>query len=357
MNNQLSWSFGNVWNKSLENRSEREMKPRTNMWASELGGSHIDRFLKMTAVKPTNPPNARSLRKFEAGNMMEWIVGLVLKRAGVLRDNQEWLSFQYPTMLEVTGRLDFFAGGRPDWEKAESEISALELPEFFNRATRAIIEHFKATYNEGLKDIVIEVKSCSTYTFEMYERIGASANHSMQAYHYLKSKNMDEAHIVYICRDDLRMLEFGIQNPSEVEDIYKGDIETMTNYILTNERPPLEQEIIFNPDTGRISTNWKVEYSGYLQMLYGYKEPMLYRERWAGKVSAFNRGLARLVLSQTGGTTPTGKPIVLTPGNKEALEELEATLPNYDEVVARAIELAKKGQLKEPNGEGLTETE
>ena len=62
----LRWSFFKVWNDSLENGKDREYKARDYMWASEIGGSMIDRYLKMKGELPSNPPNARSLRKFEA---------------------------------------------------------------------------------------------------------------------------------------------------------------------------------------------------------------------------------------------------------------------------------------------------
>ena len=81
----MQWSFFKIWNESLEQREERPPKERQNLWASELGKSQVDVYLKMKGIAPTNPFSARSLRKFEAGNIWEWIVGLVLLRAGMLR--------------------------------------------------------------------------------------------------------------------------------------------------------------------------------------------------------------------------------------------------------------------------------
>ena len=326
-----------IWNDSIEKgRPERELKSRSNMWASELGGSQIDRFLKMRGTKPTNPPNPHSMRKFEAGNMMEWLVGLVLKRAGILIENQEWLSYQYPGLSEVTGKLDFFAGGQPDWEKAKEAVKSLELPDFFNRATDAIIAHFAQEYPNGLEKIVIEVKSCSSFMFDRYEKVGASQNHVLQTFHYLKSKNMEEGHIVYICKDDLRMLEVGVMNPSPVEDLYRGDIEAMSNFLRNDQQPELEKEVFFDKETGRFSKNWKVEYSNFLTMLYGYSEPEAYRMRWDSKVASFNRTLGRIVAGKN-----------MTPLNKTVIEEMIAIFPNFDEFVA----IAKEKGVKEENGE------
>lgn len=293
------------------------------MWAGEIGGSYIDRYLKMKAVPPTNPPNPRSMRKFEAGNMIEWIVELVLRRAGILIDSQEWLSYQYPGLLEVTGRLDFLAGGTPDWEKARGEVHALQLPEFFNRGTGAIIQHFQTKYPNGLDKIVIEVKSCSSFMFERYEKVGANDNHVLQIFHYLKAKNLSEGHIVYVSKDDLRMLEFAVHNPSPVEAFYKADIEKMTGYINRNEQPPLEKDLTFNEEIGRFSANYKVGYSNYLTKLYGYKDQFEFDIRYRGKVASWNRVFGRCVKGDN-----------MTKLNLEVIEEIKKMFPDLDEKIA-----------------------
>src|SRR6185295_14623479 len=121
--------FAGVWNQSLTVRQERPLVPRDYVWASEIGGSMIDRYLKMQGVQPSNAPNLRSLRKFQAGDIWEWLCALVLKRAGILIEAQTKLSYQYPGLLRVSGKLDFLAGGQPDWGKARREMSSLGLPE------------------------------------------------------------------------------------------------------------------------------------------------------------------------------------------------------------------------------------
>ena len=50
-----NWSFSQVWNKSLEEREERLLMPRDYLWASELGKSAIDVWLRLKGTKPTNP--------------------------------------------------------------------------------------------------------------------------------------------------------------------------------------------------------------------------------------------------------------------------------------------------------------
>ena len=86
--NKETWGLSEVWNKSLEEQEQRPLSFRDHLWASELGKAPVDLWLKLRAVPPTNPPNPRSLRKFEAGNVFEWIVSLILKRAGILKESQ-----------------------------------------------------------------------------------------------------------------------------------------------------------------------------------------------------------------------------------------------------------------------------
>ena len=323
----LTWSLYQVWNESLEaGRPERELKARDHIWATEIGSSYLDRYLKMKGEKPSNPPNVRSLRKFEAGNLMEWVVGLVLKRAGIFVSQQDWVKFQYsPNLLSVTGKLDYRAGGKVDWDKARSEVDELGLPEFFGRATRKIVDNLSKKFPDGLEEIFLGIKSCSSFKFDDYEANGIDPRHAAQEFHYLKATGKKEAHNIYICKDDLRMLEFGVFNPSETETYYKNDITLMTHYLNSNEQPPKEEEVYFDEVTMKFTKNWKVEYSNYLTMLYGYSEPEAYRARWDGKITQFKRTFNRIV---------DGKKE--TPLDKTITEELKATFPNLDAYIAMA---------------------
>jgi hypothetical protein len=311
----LSWSLFKIWNDSIEKgRDPKPVQPRDHLWASELGGSMVDIYLKLKGTTPSNPPNARSNRKFEAGNMMEWVVGMVLTRAGILIESQKWVKYQYPGLLAVTGKIDHLAGGNPDWERAEKTLDDLQLPEFFGRGTRAIINHLKAEFPGGIPVTPFEVKSCSNFMFEKYLNGGINEGHQLQLFHYEKSEGYDEGHLNYINRDDMRMVEQAVMNPSPIEEVYKNKIETITNYYNSNERPPIEAELIF--ENGKVSTNWKIEYSGFLKMLYGYDEPENYRERWKSDVGGFNRALGRIARGEK-----------ITPNNREKIAKMSALIP------------------------------
>ncbi len=316
------WGFVQVWNESLTQRENRVMEPRDRIWASELGKAPIDVWLAMNAVKPTNVPNKRSLRKFEAGNIWEWIIELILTRSGILQSSQDYIVHQYPGLLNVSGKLDFLAGGNPDYEKAESELENLNLPEVFIRGGRHIVKYLKENYPDGLESKILEIKSASEFTFSMYERLGkASINHRLQNFHYLKGMNVERGAVIYVSKDDCRMLEFPVMNPSPIEDEYKKAIERLTYYYNKNERPPLEDLISFDHDLGKFNTSWYVAYSGYLKMLYGFDNPEQYMDKYKPKCGRWNRVLSRIA---------DGKD--LTQNNLDAVKEMEVDGFNMDDI-------------------------
>lgn len=317
------WTMASVWNSALTSKAERPASPRARVWASELGKPAIEIFLKMRGVEVTNPPNPRSKRKFEAGNMFEWIVGLVLKRAGILQEAQQWVGYSYPGLVEVSGKSDFKAGGIPDFEHWKDNLEALELPEFFVKATEEIIKHFGEKYPEGLGDLYLEIKSCSSFMMDSMERTGnASKNHRLQLFHYLKANNFPRGLIVYICRDDLRMFEVAVDNPSDVEKEYKEAIEEVSKFYFAHKDTPLdsflvkpvssdvlkwdwnpnnieglpqlEKGIVWDKDLKKFSRNWGVEYSSYLTMLYGFQTQLEFEELVMPIVARWNRVLGRV---------------------------------------------------------------
>lgn len=292
----------------------------------------IDRYLKMTGVPQSNAPNNRSLRKFQAGDIWEWICALVLRRAGILIDSQKKLSFQYPGLLRVSGKLDFLAGGQPDWKRARRELSFLGLPEMLHNASLSIINQLEKTYgNDPLKTIVLEIKSASSFMYAKYERTGqANQNHRGQIFHYLKAQGLSEGHVVYVCRDDCLLLEFPVLNPSVIEGEYKRDLEEITGYVETKIRPDKEREILFDEAAFRFEKNWRVEYSGYLTLLYGYKAPKDYRDVVDKPVASFNRTFKRCVKGER-----------MTDLNVQVIKTAKAIFSQWDDLVDRAKVAAK----------------
>lgn len=290
-----NWGFAEVWNKGLDNNEEKAVEPRDYLWASELGKAPIDVFLRLKGTKPSNPPNKRSRRKFEAGNVFEWIVSLILKRAGILVSEQEHCSYQYPGLLKVTGRSDFIAGGTPDFVRAIAEMKALDMPEMFIKVAEEMKTYFDAHYPTGLITKPLEIKSLGAFVFEgLLRRSAVSKNHRLQLYHYLKAGNYPLGSVVYICRDDMRLMEFDLAlGHPDLEKEYYESIQRISEYYLKDEMPPKEKMILFDEDMGKFVTNYNVAYSGYLTMLYGFKDQAEYDAMYKGQVTRWNTAIKR----------------------------------------------------------------
>ena len=318
------WGIAQIWNKSMSQIEKREPKERNHLWASDPSKSFVDTFLSMKGTKVSNPPNARSFRKFEAGDVFEWIIQLILMRAGLLKHAQIPCEYQYKGLLKMTGRIDYIVGGKPDLKKIATELDTMDIPEVFKRGALKIVAHIKRNYPDGLPEMPFEAKSISSFLADGMERKNRSVkHHRTQLFHYLKSSRYDTGMIIYICRDDLRMFEFPVKlADKDTEKEYKGFIKQMTEWYKKDEQPTIEDPIVFDEDMGKFSKNFKVEYSQYLNKLYGFKEPRKYSELVAPKVSKWNRVLSRVKKGEK-----------MTDKNLEAIKEIGADGFDYKKII------------------------
>lgn len=307
------WTLSKVWNESLDQQEKRPVEARDRMWASELGKADIDIYLKMLGTEMTNPPNARAMRKFEAGNIWEWIMELILRRCGIYKDSQEYLKTKIDGCVEVSGKLDFIAGGKVNYEQAESLVNDFNFPLMFTRAIKNILAYFKANYPNGLDDKILEIKSVSSFGFDKVERTGqALAGHDLQLFHYLQTKKMDGA-IVYIDRDSARMIEIFVSGTDEkLSKAYESKVRRVSGFYSDKVQPPLEKTILFDETDLRFSKNFNVEYSSYLTMLYGFTDQADYDDKISPLVERWNRVLGRIKKGEK-----------MTENNQEALAEMK----------------------------------
>jgi hypothetical protein len=321
----ISWLLSSVWNKSLDTDRTREIVPRMHIWASELGGSYYDRYFKMKAREPLTGPDTRARRKFEAGNLTEWVVKQILVRAGILQSSQNYIT--YDRELRVTGRCDFIAGGYP------SPVTLNDLPETLAMVANQALE---LLYNaDGLATQILEIKSCSAAMFARYEQ-GPGIHHALQAFHYAYNLKLP-AHLVYVCRDDLRMVEWIISPSSRKwKKLYDQDIAQMAavietydkakeelteeefNEVITELKEPL---LVWNKKERRFNKNYRVEYSLYLPD-YGFKQPGEYADITRSLVGRLNRVIKRI---------DEGKK--LTDLNIRALQDAVAFWPGVKEII------------------------
>lgn len=328
------FSLAQYWNE-ITTKVNNNPPKRDYCYASEIGYPIVDRYLKMLGVEYTNPPNNRSLRKFWTGNFFEEAVEKVLLTAGLLQERELKVDASpYPDTLDVHGRLDFIAGGYIDPEKIMHEASKNRVSAFLQPIVENYIEKFGGT---TVPETVLEIKSVSMYAYEYVEKKRKPMDaHAAQAYHYKKHTNLP-AMICYISKDTSMMAEFEVED--NVGRAYRDDLLKITHYYNKRQTPPLEPLLFFDPAMAKFSKNLGVEYSNYLTMLYGYKSPDEYRRSIEPSVKRWNNALTRWAAAETGATTPTGRPIALTPANKDALKEIKASGYDLNDILRQKLEM------------------
>ena len=339
-----SWSFAKLWNEAALSLPERPLQKRNYIWASELGLGFCDRYLKMHAITPTNPPNDRSRRKFVSGDIWEWLIGLVLTATGVLKEKQLRGEVELPGCLRVSGKIDFIAGGVIDWEKAKHEIMKMQqvfdvsledTPRFIAHAVSHIICRMEKEYgSKPLKEMIIENKAISAFMANKIESGGKAMPHNvLQTSHYLIANPLiSEAKLNYICKDDNIMYEFSIERERKLMQFYRDDVTKMTEiYNASDHSRPLktmpapEPEVLFDQNAFRFEKNFRVEYSNYLTLIYKYKTPEDYRMTWQKKVTDWNRVFKRCVKGEN-----------ITPANRTIITEVTRFFPEWDKWIDKA---------------------
>lgn len=349
------WNLRDIWNDTLIKPERRILQARNYSYASELGKALPDRYLKMYGVKPTNPPNERSLRKFQAGDVWEWVVGIILISSGMLKKKQIKVDTKLPRLIPVHGRLDFVVGQPSDYNVAKDNIKRMqdqlllmdiETPPFFFKAIDNFIDKYKG---QNLADYITELKTVSSFMMEKLQKTGEPMyHHALQNFHYVTGniEEIRQGKLLYICKDDCIMEEFDILETEELFQMYRDDIKAMTRAYtngfdaknVTKLMPPREEQVLFEDSLFRFSKNWNVEYSDYLTLLYEYKTPEEYRNKWQYKINQWNRVFKRAAME--GQEIPrNGKaPLIikLTPLNKEVIAEAKKQFPKWDKMVAAA---------------------
>lgn len=311
-------SLTKLWNNSLI-LHDRELKARDYCWASELGKSMIDRYLAMKGTQPSNTPNDRSRRKFFAGNVWEFIAGLVMWQMGIIINKQEVIVTE-DMPLKIVGKLDYLVGGKPDYDKARATISGLPFQKEMITRFMQVIENFQQEYgDEEITPMVHELKSCSQYVIEKVMNGGRILGHDLQLNHYLRGLKMESGIIDYISKDDALMAERVVRTSRETDDAMIKELTILKGYLDASQQPPPEKHILFEE---KFIKNFNIEYSNYLTLVYGFDRPDQYAESVKGKIASWNRVLARLKQIQSGETTKNGKPILLTDKNKAAIDEM-----------------------------------
>ena len=308
-------NLAQIWNSAIE-KKDRAIEPRQRLFASELGGSMIDRFHKLKGTPYTNPPNSRSMRKFMAGDIWEWIIKTVLIRAGIPFTTQERVELNYEGLLPISGRIDFIIGGKIDYSEALKRLEQEDIPDFIKTPARAIIASLQATYPDEIPKKVLEIKSVGSFIFESLEnQDNPRTHHMLQGAIYALTTKLP-TDIIYVCRDDCRLLQYSIDKiVPDLEKEIKKDLEQITQYHKDDIEPPKEELIVF--ENGKFKANWRIQYSPYLTMLYtihgkAIETPDEYFDEISPLTSSWNRVLKRMA-----------EKAKMTPSNLEKIEEMK----------------------------------
>lgn len=324
-----------IWNDSISTE-DKPLAKRDYLWASELGKPDVDVYLAMNATPPTNPPNMRSRRKFYAGHVWEFIVGVVLNSIGIIQEGQEEV-WTKDGALWVKGKLDYKIGGKPDYEKGRKFIKSLPFDPAIEVRFLNTINLIESKFgNTEIDTMIYEIKSCSEYVYNKISEGGNISGHDLQIFHYLKGLNINSGMIAYVSKNDSLMAEREILNNQDTYMPYSEKLLRIKKYIDLAEMPPREPLIVYED---KFQKNFGIEYSNYLTMLYGYDRPDQYSEVISGQVASWNRVLSRIIDIETGKTTPTGKAIQLTDKNKIAIEEMHKW--GYDAYALAKDKIAK----------------
>lgn len=255
----------------------------------------IDRYLKMKGEAYTNPPNSRSMRKFMAGDIWEWIVMTVLVKAGIKYRTQERVMVEYPDLLPISGRLDFIITGETDFENVVIDEN---MPPFMQKLTQAIVDNFRGKVFE---ESILEIKSVGSFVFEsLLANDNPKTHHMLQATVYKKATGLP-ASVVYVCRDDVRILQYSIDAVFEdLESMVIEDLKEITRYHREDIEPEKEKLILWDSVVEKFTKNWKCEYSPYLSKLYsrdveGVEKPFEFPDEYSEWVAPIVSGLNRVV--------------------------------------------------------------
>lgn len=334
----MKWSLQSVWDKAFEEAKWDAIKQRDYLYASELGTSHIDCFLKMKGVPYTNLPTSNARRKMEAGKVWESIVLFVLSRVGIIKAHQGKHDIQLaPNLLSVHGKLDMMAGGAIDIETAKEVnreakffMETLRMPSIYTDIAERMINEILAEA-EGkeiiLDKYILECKSVSAFVWDLIEMRGEpSPNHRLQTYHYMMGAKLETGKVIYINRDDCRIREMYVNTTQEIHDEYIDWLTPISTAWANDMLPQKEPLIIFNEANCKFYKNTMgVEWSRYLTQLYGYENPQAYRDDIGDKVTKANYSFKRLV---------EGKKI--TDSNTAAIRTIEEYFPNLEELIQLA---------------------
>jgi len=162
----------NIINQAVRSR-KRKKKEITSWHISKIGSCMRGTYLERLGVKPDKEIDDRTLRVFDLGNKVEdWVVDLISSQDGVKIETQTRVEDK---KLGVSGYSD-------------------------------VIIKYKGDR------VLYEIKSKNSRAFSWMDKKGEGANrhHEYQTWMYLRLLGIEKGNIIYISKDDMRVLEYPV---------------------------------------------------------------------------------------------------------------------------------------------------
>lgn len=264
------WNLSYLLTDLIATRANSKGEVRNEIWASDLGGIMLDRYLDMKGTPYSDLPDGRGLANFFLGEQIETGLKTMLENLGIAYTDNERKLYQEKDYLPVVAKPDLIVE-ITDWEqvrqnllKEKEKINELE-PKYRDREISKlekkfeVLGNFRKKFPNGLEKTIFEIKSASTTSFKARKVEGASLNHKLQLLTYLKAYNVPYGHIIYIAKEYGNMVEFIVdRDDPELNKIWEEDVSKISYYVKNDIRPPL----VFDPK------DWRYKYSKYFTMLY-----------------------------------------------------------------------------------------
>ena len=271
VNHDGNWNIKDLLGDLMGATAEVKPEPRAEIWASDLGKPYVDRWLQMKGVPYSNPPTGKDLVTFFLGKQIELGLEQMLTRCGIAFKTQERLTIRAQDCLPVVGRPDLVIEVT-NWQEVVAGVDEHLNEQSSPRgdpqrlALKGLLTLWQKRCPEGLLPTVFEVKSLNSAAFKYHRGQDGLSNayphHRLQLYTYMRSLGLAEGHLVYVARDTGWIEEVVIRPTEELEQAWLHDVETMSHYYQSDQRPPLE------PLKVEGKKNWRVSYSRYKDYLY-----------------------------------------------------------------------------------------
>ena len=271
VNGNGNWNIKDLLGDLMGAAAVVKPEARAEIWASDLGKPYVDRWLQMKGVPYSNPPTGKELVTFFLGKQIELGIEQMLTRCGIAFKTQDRLTTRAKESLPVVGRPDLVIEVT-NWQEVVAVVDeqVSERPTRHDDPQRQALKGLLALWQrrcpEGLLPTVFEVKSLNSAAFRYHRGHDGLSNayphHRLQLYTYMRSLDLAEGHLVYVARDTGWIEEVVIRPTEGLEEAWLQDVETMSRYYRSEERPPLEPLKVEGKD------NWRVNYSRYKDYLY-----------------------------------------------------------------------------------------